>query len=85
MRLDKYRHFKGGEYLILGFAKHTETGEDLVIYVSVKTGDIFARPKSMWSDFVNGKQRFEYVFNREVEAESFDFFRSTMACGCGKD
>lgn len=29
----KVRHFKGKEYLILDFAKHTETGDILVIYI----------------------------------------------------
>mgnify|MGYP001013368656 FL=1 len=26
------RHFKGNKYLVLGFARHTETGELMAIY-----------------------------------------------------
>ena len=29
-----YRHYKGNEYKILLIAKHTETEEELVIYLS---------------------------------------------------
>ena len=50
----RYRHFKGNEYEVLGFANHTETGEKLVIYMSVDTsGDVWARPYDMFSENVN--------------------------------
>lgn len=39
-----YRHFKGHLYEILAMAKHTGTGEDMVIYEDTDTGNIFARP-----------------------------------------
>ena len=28
----RYRKFKGSEYEVYGVAKHTETGEELVVY-----------------------------------------------------
>ena len=28
-----YEHYKGGRYLVLGLARHTETDEVLVVYV----------------------------------------------------
>ncbi len=49
----RYRHYKGNEYEVLGFAKHTETGEKLVIYMSVdNSGDVWARPYDMFAESV---------------------------------
>ncbi|HSW08919.1 DUF1653 domain-containing protein [Aquabacterium sp.] len=30
--LGRYRHYKGGEYEVIGVARHSETGEPLVVY-----------------------------------------------------
>jgi len=35
MDLGIYQHYKGGFYLVIGIAEHTETGQTLVIYVSL--------------------------------------------------
>lgn len=48
----KYKHFKGGRYRVLGMAKHSETEEPLVIYISLSSGDFFARPPAMWQEKV---------------------------------
>ncbi|MGN1433428.1 MAG: DUF1653 domain-containing protein [Ruminococcus sp.] len=54
----RYRHFKGTEYEVLGVSKHSETGEKLVIYMSVDGKEtLWARPYDMFIDVVehNGK------------------------------
>ena len=62
--LGRYRHFKGNEYEVTGFATHTETGEKLVIYHSIPNFDeVWARPYDMFQETIqhNGQQikRFE--------------------------
>lgn len=61
----RYRHFKGGEYLVQGVARHSETGELLVVY-SPCYGErgLWVRPLAMFIEPVsradyNGP-RFEY-------------------------
>ena len=58
-----YRHFKGNLYRVIGFAKHSETCEDMVVYQPLKTGDNWVRPKSMWNEVVDeqGTLRFTLV------------------------
>lgn len=51
--IGRYRHFKGGEYEVLGVARHSETEEPLVIYRALYgEGALWARPVSMWNDVV---------------------------------
>jgi hypothetical protein len=40
----RYRHFKGEIYEIVGIGVHTETEEELVFYRDIQTGRLFARP-----------------------------------------
>ena len=74
-----YRHFKGGLYRTLYFAKHTETGEELVIYQSLKTQEVFARPKAMFASKVDKKKypnatqkfRLELVNDEDITYEKY--------------
>lgn len=45
-----YRHFKGGYYLVLEIAEHTETGEEFVIYRKFNDDEatVWARPLQSW-------------------------------------
>ena len=58
-----YRHFKGNLYKVIGFAKHSETLEDMVVYQPLKTGDNWVRPASMWNEIIDdkGTHRFTLV------------------------
>ena len=65
----RYRHFKGREYELLGFARHSETQEWMVIYRALYgEGGVWVRPLSMWSESAqkNGvvyPHRFTYLGN----------------------
>ena len=49
----KYRHFKGGEYELLGIASHSETLEPMVVYRALYgEGGLWVRPAAMWSEIV---------------------------------
>lgn len=50
----RYRHYKGGEYEVLGVARHSETLEPLVVYRPLY-GDsgLWARPHAMFFGQVN--------------------------------
>ncbi len=62
----RYRHYKGGEYEVIGVARHSETGEQLVVYRPLynDTG-LWVRPLAMFLETVthNGETvpRFAYT------------------------
>mgnify|MGYP003290426721 CR=1 FL=1 len=54
LKLGKYRHFKGGEYELLGIAKHSETLEPMVVYRALyDDGGLWVRPAAMWTEEVH--------------------------------
>lgn len=62
----KYRHFKGGEYEVLGLATHSETDEPLVVYRALYGEQgLWVRPLAMFLETVERdgqiRLRFEYI------------------------
>jgi hypothetical protein len=53
LRPGRYRHFKGGEYEVIGVARHSESGEQLVVYRPLY-GDsgLWVRPLAMFLETV---------------------------------
>lgn len=53
----RYRHFKGGIYVVLTIAVHSESDEPLVIYQTLDRPDlVWARPISMFLSNVDHKK-----------------------------
>ena len=51
IRPGRYRHFKGGEYRVIGTARHSETLEELVVYQALYgEGGLWVRPAAMWDE-----------------------------------
>jgi len=68
IKLGRYRHYKGNEYLVIGVANHSETLEPMVVYKALYgEGELWVRPLSMWNETVevNGVKfkRFEFIGN----------------------
>ena len=64
--LGKYRHFKGNEYEVVGFAKDSETTEKMVIYKALYgEQELWVRPYDMFREIIerDGKKlrRFEKI------------------------
>ncbi len=72
--LGRYRHFKGNTYEVTAIARHSETGEILVVY-RAPGGETWARPAEMWNETVvrEGKtfRRF-YRLERIERVEKFE-------------
>jgi hypothetical protein len=68
LKLGLYQHYKGNHYLVLAEAKHSETLEPMVVYISLyenPESQVWVRPKTMFLEEVeiDGKKvpRFRYL------------------------
>ena len=55
----RYRHYKGNDYVVLGFGHHSETEEEFVIYHPADQPDsLWLRPSTMFFEtvMIGGKQ-----------------------------
>ena len=62
----RYRHYKGGEYEVLGLARHSETEEEFVVYRQLYgAGEWWIRPKEMFAEnvIIDGRAvpRFQFL------------------------
>jgi hypothetical protein len=49
----RYVHYKGGEYEVLGVARHSETEEKLVVYRALYgSRGLWVRPEAMFAETV---------------------------------
>jgi hypothetical protein len=67
--LGLYRHYKGGEYEVIGVARHSETHEPLVVYRPLYNNTAWwVRPHAMFFEdvVVDGapRPRFEKIASR---------------------
>ena len=53
IKLGRYRHYKGGEYEVIGMARHSETLEPLVVYRPLyNDSGLWVRPYAMFVEYV---------------------------------
>ena len=54
MEPGRYVHYKGGEYEVVGVARHSETEEELVVYRALYgERGLWVRPKAMFTETVS--------------------------------
>lgn len=69
MKAGVYRHYKGGLYWVLGLARHSESGEKMVVYVRLYSRQGIPMNVRPFEEFVGSvvaqdgsvESRFEYV------------------------
>ena len=65
-----YRHFKGNKYEVLGVAKHSESGEELVVYRALYgERGLWVRPLAMFVEEVdwNGARQPRFALETSTE------------------
>jgi len=69
-----YRHYKGGEYRVIGEARSTAAEQKLVVYESLRDKQIWLRPSSEFLSEVEvaGKKKLRFEWLREDETESWE-------------
>ncbi len=62
-RPGRYRHYKGGEYRVIGLARHSETLEPVVVYQALYgERGLWVRPQAMFVETIVHQGRTEPRF-----------------------
>jgi hypothetical protein len=70
IRPGRYRHFKGGEYEVLGIARHSEDESPMVVYRPLyNDSGLWVRPADMWNEIVVRDGR---TYTRFLQVEGQD-------------
>lgn len=82
--LGLYRHYKGNHYEVIGFARHSETLEDMVVYKALYgERGTWVRPLSMWENpiEVDGKEvkRFENIEKDDDSGKKYELQEALRA------
>lgn len=72
----RYRHFRGGDYVVMHIARHCETSEPMVVYHALDRGSgVWVRPAETWNETIveDGKayRRF-YPLDRIERVERYE-------------
>lgn len=83
-----YQHYKGGMYLKLCDALHSETDEMMTVYVCTVRGTIYTRPKAMFDELVRDGAyygpRFRPLPDGLSKEEAYQYFVPEGANGTRK-
>ena len=76
--LSEYRHYKGNQYEFIGFAKHNETHEDMVVYKALYgERGTWVRPLSLWENPIEidckNVKRFEYIGDNAIQKDNMNY------------
>jgi hypothetical protein len=67
--LGRYRHYKGGEYEVLGVVRHSESLEPMVLYRPLyNASGLWVRPYAMFLEQVDFNGRVQSRFKRVSDA-----------------
>lgn len=83
---EMYRHFKGNLYQIRCLARHSETGEMMVVYQAMyDTFEIYVRPLAMFMEEVdhvkypNVKQKYRFELLQDMDSEEEEYRVESVA------
>ena len=68
-----YRHYKGDYYIVRAIARHSETGEQMVLYQALYgDGELWARPLTLFMDKVDRAKHPDVTQKNRVELQEIE-------------